>query len=205
MRTVQKGDFMIKIKHMSDKELKELGRRVGEAFCAENEGIVLTVPRGDMVKAFEIMTEYYYRAGVLYATSPQCEGLLAYWHKKEKMRLGPALHMIFRMLREMRFKSVLKVAQSGDDLYSKVYRRESDYIIISMVVVFPEYQGKGYLRKVLELPFSEAEAGGILCVLDTDTKLKVNKYTSCNMKKTAEKKLKSGCLLYTMEYRPDTF
>lgn len=192
---------MIKVDSMSEAELKALGRRVGEAFCAENEGIVTTVPRDDMVKAFEIVTEYYYRAGFLYATSPLYEGLLAYWHKKEKPRFKPALRMVLRMLREMPLKSVLKVAQGGEDLYSKVYRSESDYIVVSMAVVFPEHQGKGYLRTILELPFAEARAAGIPCVLDTDTERKVKKYASCKMKKTAEKKLRSGCCLYTMEYR----
>ena len=66
-----------------------------------------------------------------------------------------------------------------------------------------EYQGKGYMKKILEHPFSEAAREGIPCVLDTDTALKVAKYTKCGMKNTAKKQLKSGQYLYTMEYRED--
>lgn len=35
-------------------------------------------------------------------------------------------------------------------------------------------------------PFSEAAREGIPCVLDTDTELKVAKYTKCGMKNTAK-------------------
>lgn len=192
---------MIKVEKLTREELEELGRRVGEAFVSENEGIVTTAPQEDMVKAFAIMTEYYYRAGVLYATGADREGLIAYWHKKDGMKFSAAARMVWRMLKELRFKSLLAVARGGEDLYSKVYRKERDYIVVSMVVVFPEYQGKGFMRALPEAPFAEAKSAGIPCVLDTDTELKVKKYTACGMKKTAEKLLKSGQHLYTMEYR----
>ena len=39
----------------------------------------------------------------------------------------------------------------------------------------------------------------IPCVLDTDTELKVKKYSSCGMKKTAETPIKGGGTMYTME------
>ena len=70
-----------------------------------------------------------------------------------------------------------------------------------MVMVLKEYQGKGYMHKILEHPFQEARSQGIPCVLDTDTLLKVEKYKRCGMKKVGMKKLKSGQYLYTMEYR----
>lgn len=192
---------MIKLENLSAEKLKELGKRVGETFYAENEGIAMTIPKEDAIKAFEIMTECYYRAGLLYATSDKLEGLLAYWRKKTKMPIRHLLHMAFRMLKEMRFKSLLKLAKNGENLYEKTYKKEKDYLIVSMVVVFPEYQGKGYLRKVLEAPFKEAAKYGIPCVLDTDTELKMKKYASCNMELKAKKTLKSGQTLYTMEHR----
>lgn len=54
---------MIKVEHKSKKEIVEIGRKIGEAFAAENAGIVTMLPREQSVKAFEIMTEYFYRAG----------------------------------------------------------------------------------------------------------------------------------------------
>lgn len=60
---------MIKVENKSKEEIAEIGRNIGEAFAAENAGIVTMFTREQAVKAFEIMTDYYYRAGVLYTTS----------------------------------------------------------------------------------------------------------------------------------------
>lgn len=69
-----------------------------------------------------------------------------------------------------------------------------------MVVVLREYQGKGYMHKILKQPFAEADTKNIPCILDTDTPLKVKKYTRCGMELCGEKKLKNGISLYTMAY-----
>ena len=183
---------MQKVSNMTKEELAHYGTLIGEAFAAEGDGIATTAPREDIIKAFEIMTEYFYNSGVLYTTSDNHEGFLAYWRKSTKIKLKPALHMVGRMLREMSFRSVRIVAGSSEELYAKVYKKEKDYVAVSMVVVMREYQGKGYM-----------EREGIPCVLDTDTELKVAKYTKCGMKNTAKKQLKSGQYLYTMEYRED--
>ena len=192
---------MQKITDMSNEQLVIYGTLIGEAFVAENDGIAATAPREDIIKAFEIMTENFYRQGLLYTTSDNHEGFLAYWHKNTKMKIKPVMHMVVRMIRELSFKGLMAVAGSGRELYAKLYKKERDYVAVSMVVVLKEFQGKGFMKKVLEQPFKEARAQGIPCVLDTDTKLKVTKYTKCGMKNTGKKRLKSGQYLYSMEYR----
>lgn len=92
------------------------------------------------------------------------------------------------------------VAQSGDEQYTKIFRKEKNYIAVSMVVVLREFQGKGFMHKVLAQPFDEARKKNIPCVLDTDTPVKVEKYIRCGMKLVGEKKLRHGVSLYTMAY-----
>lgn len=191
---------MLKVENRSQEEIARIGRKIGEAFAAEKAGIVTMVTEEQAVKAFEIMTEYFYRAGVLYATSEKGEGYLAYWEKKKKPAAGPALHMVKRFLCELPLKAGLAVFQSGGEQYAKIYKKEKDYIAVSMVVVLREFQGKGFMHKVLEQPFAEAEKKNIPCVLDTDTPLKVKKYTRCGMELAGEKKLRPGISLYTMAY-----
>lgn len=191
---------MIRVENKSKKEIAKIGRRIGEAFAAENAGIVTMLPREQSVRAFEIMTEYFYRAGVLYATSEKGEGYLAYWRKKTKPAMGPALHMIKRFLCELPPRAWMAVAESGGEQYAKIFRKEPDYIAVSMVVVLREFQGKGFMHKVLEQPFAEADSRNIPCVLDTDTPLKVKKYIRCGMELCGGKKIKQGISLYTMAY-----
>ena len=146
---------MQKVNSMTKEELAHYGTLIGEAFAAEGDGIATTAPREDIIKAFEIMTEYFYNSGVLYTTSDNHEGFLAYWRKSTKIKLKPALHMVGRMLREMSFRSVRIVAGSSEELYAKVYKKEKDYVAVSMVVVLREYQGKGYMKKILLIDDSD--------------------------------------------------
>lgn len=108
--------------------------------------------------------------------------------------------MIKRFLSELPLKACLAVSQSGGEQYAKLFRKEKNYIVVSMVVVLREFQGKGFMHKVLEQPFAEAGKKHIFCVLDTDTPLKVEKYIRCGMKLAGEKKLRHGISLYTMAY-----
>lgn len=192
---------MIKVENKSKEEIADIGRRIGEAFADEKDGIVTLLTREQAVKAFEIMTEYLYRAGVLYATSDKGEGYLAYWRKKAKPAMVAVLHMIKRFLFELPPRAWIAVAGSGGEQYAKIFRKEPDYITISMVVVLREFQGKGFMHKVLEQPFAEADSKNIPCVLDTDTPLKVKKYIHCGMELCGEKKLKKGLSLYTLAYQ----
>ena len=192
---------MIKIENWSTENIEKYSRLIGEAFAA-SPGIAETIPHDDLVKSFEIITEFYYRMGTLYTTSEKYEGFLAYWDKKTRQPLGPALHMIRRMLREIPFKSLLNIATGSNEQYKKLYRKEKDYIAVSMVVVLQAYQGQGFMKKVLELPFAEAAKRGCPCILDTDNIQKVVKYEHCGMTKTAEKKMAHDITLYTMAYLP---
>lgn len=191
---------MIKVENKSKEEITEIGRKIGKAFAAEKAGMATMLTEEQTVKAFEIMTEYYYRAGVLYSTSEAGEGYLAYWEKKERPAAVHALHMVKRFLQELPITASLAVARCGDEQYVKIFRKEKNYIAVSMVVVLQEFQGKGFMHKVLERPFSEAEKKNIPCVLDTDTPLKVKKYIRCGMEQAGEKKLRHGISLYTMSY-----
>ena len=196
---------LIKVENRSKEEIVEIGRKVGEAFAAEKSGIVTMVTKEQAVSAFQIIPDYYYRAGVLYTTSKKGEGYLVYWGKKTKSAMGPSLHMLKRFLCELPPKAWAAAAGSGGNQYAKVFRKEPDYIVVSMVVVLREFQGKGFMHKVLEQPFAEAASKDIPCVLDMDTPLKVKKYIRCGMELCGEKKLKRGISLYTMAYcrKPD--
>ncbi|MCM1561612.1 MAG: N-acetyltransferase [Butyrivibrio sp.] len=191
---------MLKVENKSKEEIAEIGRKIGEAFAAEKAGIVTMLTEEQAVKAFEIITECYYRSGVLYTTSETGEGYLAYGDKQTKLAVGPTLHMVKRFLCELPLKASLAVAQSGGEQYAKIFKKERNYIAVSMVVVLREFQGKGFMHKVLEQPFAEADEKNIPCVLDTDTPLKVEKYIRCGMELAGEKKLRHGVSLYTMAY-----
>lgn len=190
---------MIRVDNWSEDQIEQYGRLIGEAFAA-SPGIARAVPKEDIVNAFIAITEAYYRMGTLYALSENYEGFLAYWDKKTKMPLDVTLHQILKMLKSVKFQSLLKIAASANAQYAKLYKNANDYIVVSMLVVLEQYQGKGYMKKVLAQAFQEAERRGCPCILDTDSPEKVAKYERCGMKKVAEKNVGHGVTLYTMAY-----
>ncbi len=197
---------MVLLTNLTDEEIAAIGKSIGEAFYDEGEGAFRQLKREDAVKALEIMTEFYYRLSVLYTTSPKQEGYIAYWQKSQSQKWGgkmlrPSLHMIWRFLRELSFDGLKKMIPLLDNPYEKIYQKEKDYVVISMAAVRKEFQGQGFLRVLLQDPFNIAQKQNIPCVLDTDTKLKVKKYTSCGMKVTAETSIKKTGTMYTLEKR----
>ena len=82
---------MQKVSNMTKEELAHYGTLIGEAFAAEGDGIATTAPREDIIKAFEIMTEYFYNSGVLYTTSDNHEAV-SYTHldvyKRQAIRVS---------------------------------------------------------------------------------------------------------------------
>ena len=191
---------MIHIENWSKEQVDYYGRLIGEAFAA-SPGIAETVPKEDIIKTFIAITEGYYKMGTLYALSENYEGFLAYWDKKTKIPLKIMFRLFFRMLKTVRFRSLLKIAASSDEQYAKLFKDADDYIAVSMVVVLQQYQGQGYMKKLLAPAFREAEKRNCSCILDTDSPEKVVKYEHCGMKKVAEKQVGHGVTLYTMAYK----
>lgn len=192
---------IVRVTNTSSEQLAEIGQKIGKAFAAEDAGVVLETPKEHVVKIFEIMTEFYYKLGVLYTLRETEAGYIAFWAKDFKIPLKPKLHLIGRMLKEVPLRSCLKIAPTGSEQFAKVYKQEKDYIAVSMLVVLQEFQHQGFMRRLLETPFSIASERSIPCVLDTDTELKIKKYEKCGMRCSACKKMINGFPLYTMEYR----
>lgn len=192
---------IVKVQSKTDEQIAEIGRKIGSAFAAENSGIVTKVPREDVIKIFEIMTEFYYKLGVLYTLQEIEAGFIAFWTKDFRIPLKHKLRLVRRMLREVPIRSCLNIAPTGSEQFAKIYRHEQGYVAVSTLVVLEEFQHQGFMPRLLETPFSIASERGIPCVLDTDTELKIKKYEKCGMRITGCIKMMNGFPLYTMEYR----
>ena len=61
-------------------------------------------------------------------------------------------------------------------LQDRVNKEKKLYIFVGLVCVREEYQGQGYMRKVLDLAFTEGDWLGVPVILETDAKSKCDKY-----------------------------
>lgn len=192
---------MIRVENWDKEKLYEMGKAIGEAFVAENDGMAQVVSREDLIHTYVILTEYYYNKGVLFASSENYEGFCVYMRKKERIKTKAYFHMAFRLLNELPMDAAMCVIRSGRPQYARMYKHLSDYVAIPMVVVRKEYQGQGFMRKLLEEPFRIAREEDMPCVLDTDTEIKVKKYTHCGMIKIKDYRMTRRIHISTMEYR----
>ena len=60
-------------------------------------------------------------------------------------------------------------------------KEKKPYIFVGLVCVRENYQGHGYMRKVLDLAFAEGDRLGVPVILQTDAKSKCDKYVHLGM------------------------
>ena len=73
------------------------------------------------------------------------------------------------------------MAKGGSSLNQRLDKAGKPYIYVGMVCVREPFQGKGYMRKVMDLAFSEGSRLGVPVILETDAKSKCDKYVHLGM------------------------
>ena len=97
-------------------------------------------------------------------------------------------------------KGLGKAGKSYGAILSKL---KIPYIYVGLVAVRKEYQGRGFMRKVLDIAFEEGRRQAVPVVLDTDAHLKRDKYEHIGMKCVVTQHFTDGVELYGMVYEPE--
>lgn len=201
---------MIQLKNLSTEQIDEIGRAIGNSFYdhdyGENEkGLAKYInDREQMIKYMTVFVVAGMKSGTLYATSEKGEGyVLLMGSKCEKMKIRASLGMLFGLIDALggirKSLAFLKTIQKGGAaLDDKLKKAKKDYLQIVMLVVRKEYQGQGYMRKLLEFAFEKADAYGVPCILDTDAKNKLDKYCHLGMQHVGTRKVAEDCYLYDL-------
>jgi len=71
---------------------------------------------------------------------------------------------------------------SGTYLSSEFSRQKKPFAKIEFIAVAKEYQGQGYMRRMMEYAFSESDRLGLPLILTTDDEKKVRIYEHFGMK-----------------------
>ena len=62
--------------------------------------------------------------------------------------------------------------RGGASLQDRMDKERKPYIFVGLVCVREQYQGQGYMRKVLDIAFAEGDRLGVPVILETDAKNK---------------------------------
>lgn len=147
------------------------------------------------------------QGGFLHTTSEQGEGYIVYKLPKEKMGLKTMWPIACGMLHNSTLKRLLQfgiaIKRGGASLQGRMDKEKKPYIFVGLVCIREEYQGQGYMRKVLDIAFAEGNRLGVPVILETDAKSKCDKYVHLGMELAGTHDLGAFGKLYDLIKYPE--
>ena len=185
---------MKKLTGLNKEEVTAISRQIADAFydykySDEDLGLVKYIKsREDMFVYMNAITQAAYNSGLLYTTSDKHEGyLMLSGEGAGSVRFFDGIKMIMAEKKALggfsNMKSFIKACfAEGNTIETRMNKAKRKYIRIEMLVVRPEFQGQGYMRKILEDVYRVADKRKVSVILDTDDKDKAMRYQHLGMK-----------------------
>ena len=138
----------------------------------------------------------------IYATSDNKEGIIILTDTTHPYPGIAMIKMLWRMAGALGFKNfsdIIKKFQAGGASLEKTYRdSKKQFIQIELLAVKKEYQGKGYMRPLVETAFEVAKQGNLPVIVSTDARLKKDKYEHIGMKHVNTRTLGEKSFMYDL-------
>lgn len=140
--------------------------------------------------------------GGIYATSDKKEGIVILTDTTHPYPGIAMIKMMWRMMRAlgfMNFCNIIKKFQAGGASLEKTYRdNKKQFVQIELLAVRKEYQGKGFMRPLVETAFEVAKKSKLPVIVSTDAKLKKDKYEHIGMKHVNTRMLGEKSFMYDL-------
>ena len=179
----------IRLENLSDERLEEIGRILGDAFfdypCQDGQmGMRAICTTRKMMRDF--LTAYVkagYASKNLYATSIQEEGyviLTGYKHEFSKEANKQFIKDLFHALGFSGiFRMLTITAKAGSAYKMELRKNKIPFTVLEVLGVKKEFQGKGYMRQLINLVFEIANQEQVNIYVATDDEIKKDKYVHC--------------------------
>ncbi|MCR5735941.1 MAG: GNAT family N-acetyltransferase [Lachnospiraceae bacterium] len=199
----------VKIVSLREEEIRDIGdafadfeyakSEFGMAYLGKNRQAV-----SDYICAYVRMT---IRERALYSTSEEHEAFIAFANPGVSMSVSSAADILKtipgRVDTGHLYRMAKGITRAGKSYGSILSKLKIPYIYVSMVAVRKEYQGKGLMRKLLDIAFEEGRRQAVPVILDTDALFKKEKYEHIGMKCVVTQHFEDGVELYGLVYEPD--
>ena len=173
----------MRVTELDEQKINKIGHAFGYYDYGKEKGLV-SCYRSQEAAAVYIngYVRMAVKGGILHTTGEKGEAYIAYKVPGQKIKT---------------------VSKGGPDLKSRMDKEKKPYIFVGLVCVPEEYQGQGYMRKVMEMAFAEGNRLQIPVILDTDAKSKCNKYMHLGMELAGTRDLGQAGKLYDLIKYPD--
>jgi len=195
---------MVKVTTLSEKDIEAIGAAFADYAYADGEkGMAIFYKCRDDVKEYICgYVRAMLAAGCLYSTSEKHEAFIAYKYSKDKLPLSAGMILMKYVFKTMGFGGAVRmlkyISKGGESYETAVKKTKQPYIFVGLVAVKKEYQGQGYMRKVLNIAFDDAKKRGCPVLLETDAVLKRDKYVHLGMENVRTRKLDDSSYLYDL-------
>lgn len=149
-----------------------------------------------------------FEGGMLYTTSQRGEGYIAYKVPGQKLKFKAGIQLIKALFQSMSLVELIRmgnaISKGGISLQDRMKKEKKPYIFVGMVCVPEQFQGQGYMRKVMELAYAEGNRLQLPVVLETDAQSKCRKYMHLGMQLDGVRDLGKYGKLYDLIKYPDS-
>ncbi len=179
---------------LNDEEIVEISHQIADAFYdykhnKDDQGLIKYIKsREDMFIYMNAITTAAYKSGLLFTTSDKREGyLMLAGEGVGTVNFFDGLKMIMAEKKALggftNMKAFIKACfADGNTIETRMRKAKKKFIRIEMLVVRAEFQGQGFMRKMLEDVYELADIVGVSVILDTDDKDKSARYEHLGMK-----------------------
>ena len=180
------GENAMKITKWDEQAAEDIGHAFGYYDYVQETGM------GVFYSSKEAVANYIagyvrmaFEGQMLYTTSERGEGYIAYTLPGQKMNFKAGMAILKALFHNMSLKEMIcmgkALSKGGKSLQDRMKKEKKKFIFVGMVCVREQYQGQGYMRKVLDMAFSEGNRLHVPVILETDAKSKCDKYMHLGM------------------------
>ncbi len=197
-------DEIVRITKYSPEDAQRYAELIVDAFISEPGAYPGPFTRNELIRYFGCIVELGMRAKGFYIlkNDEQEKGFMIYWTKK---KAASWLLKTYESLKIMALIPGTKISRFVEPMnawvdYEETYKHEKDYVDVFLVCVAKQFQHTGVFRKLLNEPMELAREKKLLCILETDSDLKMAKYTAVGLKAVKHAVLSNGVSKYIMVY-----
>ncbi|WP_294491135.1 GNAT family N-acetyltransferase [uncultured Ruminococcus sp.] len=184
---------MQKLRNSSAGEIENISQQIADAFYdykynEEDMGLLKYIrSREDMYTYIGAIVRAAYKSGLMYTTSDKREGyLIVSGETVGSIGIADGIKMIIAEKKALggwrKLKDFVSACFSdGGSLETRMRKAKRKFIRIEVLVVRPEYQRHGYMRKILQTVYNMADKKHLPVILDTDDKNKCMRYQHLGM------------------------
>lgn len=196
------------VRTITEKEIHDIGHAFGYYNYGQETG--MTAAFSGQEATADYICAYVrgmLRGGFLHTTSERGEGYIAYKLPKQKLGIRTSWPIAKGMLCNSTLKRLVRfgmaIKRGGASLQDRMDKEKKPYIFVGLVCVREQYQGRGYMRKVMEIAFAEGARLGVPVILETDAKSKCDKYVHLGMELDGTRDIGEFGKLYDLIKYPD--